>query len=304
VKKYGYNLHVLDVWSPQLAYILGLALTDGTVHKSLTRVTFYSSDTQMLEVVKTVFESNRPIIPHSHPDKSPIATKQMYVFHLDSKWAAERFCELGATPNKSYTGEYPRVPQAVWWHYFRGILDGDGNIFFSRKAGLRVTIAGNKNCITGLQSDLSEMFGLRAETKHLYTDRVKLLFLYGVNAEKALLQTYRNSENLRLERKFHQWVEWNDYGKLCDVSIRSSQGQKLCSSCRVIRNRLMNRRSDHYRRNSVWLPLRDLCKPEESHLLIEQLDRYEDGARLYGHRRAKRQTEKIVQELEAEHAVS
>ena len=36
----------------------------------------------------------------------------------------------------------------------------------------------------------------------------------------------------------------------------------------------MNRRSDHYRRKGTWLSLRDLGKPEESHLPIERLDRY------------------------------
>jgi hypothetical protein len=63
----------------------------------------------------------------------------------------------------------------------------------------------------------------------------------------------------------------------------------------------MNRRSDHYRRNGVWLALRELCRPEESHLLIEQLDRYQCfTARLYGQRCAKCKAERIVQELQTE----
>jgi hypothetical protein len=32
MKKYDYHLDVLNEWSPRLAYVLGLALTDGTVH--------------------------------------------------------------------------------------------------------------------------------------------------------------------------------------------------------------------------------------------------------------------------------
>src|SRR2546425_1786306 len=146
----------------------------------MTRVAFYSSDLQMLEIVRQVFESTRPVELHSSPDRNVVKTngttyvgkKQMYGFHVDSIQAAQRFCQLGVTPNKSYTGEYPQVPQEVWWHYFRGILDGDGNIFFSRKHGLRITIAGNRNCIIGLHSDLSEMFSLCSQTKHLDEDRV------------------------------------------------------------------------------------------------------------------------------------
>ena len=295
MKKYAYNLKVLDEWSPSLAYIIGLALTDGTIHKNMARVSFYSSDLQMLEIVKQFFESTRLVELHGSPDKNVVLTngtpyvgkKQMYVFHVDSMRATQRFCQLGVMPNKSYTGEYPQVAQEVWWHYFRGIFDGDGNIFFSRRHGLRITIAGNKNCVVGLYSDLSQKFSLCSHMKYLDKDRVKLLFLYGEFAEKALVQMYQESDHLRLERKYIQWLEWKDYGKLttscllCDVSIRSSQGQKLCHECQVIRNRLMNRRSDHYKRNGIWLPLRELCKPEESHFPVERLDRYVSGSALW-----------------------
>jgi hypothetical protein len=126
VRKYTQNLKVLDEWSPGLAYILGLALTDGNVNKLLTRVTFYSSDIQILEIVKQFFESTRPIVLHSRPGielldkrtgKTFTGKKQMYGFFIDSTPAARRFCELGIKPNKSYTGEYPIIPQDVWRQY-------------------------------------------------------------------------------------------------------------------------------------------------------------------------------------------
>jgi hypothetical protein len=286
LKKYTYDLNGLDEWSPGLAYILGLALTDGTIHNNMSRVTFYSTDLQMLEIVKQFFESTRSVELHSRPKKFEIngttyvGKKQMYAFHIDSTQAVQRFCQLGVTPNKSYAGPYPLVPLEVWGHYFRGILDGDGNISFSRKWGLRIKIAGNRNCVLGLQTDLAKLFSIHSTARYLDRDRVQLLDICGESAERALICMYQDSENLRLERKYHQWLDWNDHIKLtthcvlCDVSIRSPKGQKLCPSCRVIRNRLMNRRSDHYRRNGIWLPLRELCKPEESRLLIEQLDRY------------------------------
>lgn len=291
MKKYSQNLNVLDEWSPELAYIVGLALTDGNVNKLLTRVTFYSSDIQMLEIVKRVFESTRPIVEHSRPGmalnerngKTIVGKKQMYAFFVDSMQAAKRFCELGVKPNKSYTGDYPVVPKDVWWHFFRGVLDGDGNIYHygAGQGGLVVTIAGNRSTVLGMQADLLEYFSIRSRVRYLEEDRVKILVPYGgEDTERLLTLTYQDSENLRLERKYEKWVEWNERVKrvvpclLCDTPVRSPKGQKLCPPCRTIRNRLMNRRSDHYNRNGVWLPLRSLCKPEESHLHIENLDRY------------------------------
>src|SRR5215467_12102671 len=101
----------------------------------MSRIAFYSSDLQMLEIVQQFFESTRPVVTHSAPGKYSFekggttytGKKQMYAFDLDSKAAVERFMQLGVTPNKCYTGPYPSVPQEVWWHFFRGVLDGDGN---------------------------------------------------------------------------------------------------------------------------------------------------------------------------------
>ena len=287
---YTLNLNVLDEWSPGLAYILGVALTDGTINRNLTQVFFYLSDIQMLEVVRQVLEATHPIKLHSRPDiefvdkrsgKTFTGKKQMYAFYISSRRVAERFYQLGVKPNKSYDGDYPVVPKDVWWHFFRGILDGDGNIYFTRKEGLVVTIAGNRNCVLGLQADLAEYFSIRSRTRYLDKDRVKLLIPYGgEDTERLLTLTYQDSEDLRLERKYNQWLEWNEHVKLvracllCDTPIRAPHNQRLCPSCSTVRYRLMNRRNDHHKRNGVWLPLRSLCKPEESHLRIERLDRY------------------------------
>jgi hypothetical protein len=257
----------------------------------------------------TFFNRRAPVVSRSQPEKVRFQRNGVtYTGYVDSKRAVGRFCQFGVTPNKSDIGLYPIVPREVWWHYFRGILDGDGNINFSRTSGLRITIAGNRNCVLGLQSDLNEMFVVCSTARYLDEDRVKLLELRGGHAEKALTLLYQDSEDLRLERKYNQWLEWNQHFKLttncllCDVSLRASKGEKLCPSCRVIRNRLMNRRSDHYRRKGVWMSLRDLCKPEENHLPVERLDLYLESsafaARLYGQRRAKRKTEAIVKQLQ------
>jgi hypothetical protein len=291
MKKYDYNLEVLEHWSPGLAYVLGLALTDGSVRKDLTRISFYSTDQQMLEIVRDFFQSTRPVVPHSRPEKALfqrrgvtyIGKKQMYAFYIDSKRAVECFYQFGVTPNKSSAGPYPAVPRDVWWHYFRGILDGDGNILFSGKVGLRISIAGNKDCVLGLQSDLAELFSIHSQTAYLDEDKCKYLYVYGENAERSLALAYQDSQNMRLERKYHQWLEWNQNVKLivncllCEVPLRASKGERLCPACRIIRQRLMNRRSDHYRRKGVWLSLRDLCKPEERYLPVERLDRYGEG---------------------------
>ena len=126
----------------------------------------------------------------------------------------------------------------------------------------------------------TQWFDIESHAKHLGEDHVKLLFLYGAHAERALARTYEDSQGLRLDRKYAQWLDWNKNGKLvvtcllCETPIRASKGQRLCLWCRVIRQRLMNRRSDHYRRKNVWLSLRAVCRPTEQHLPVERLDRY------------------------------
>lgn len=277
--KYTINSDFFAEWSQDLAYVVGYVIGDGNINKSLTTLTIVSIDKAHLETINTAIGSDRPL--HKRVlDRTYERAKQTWSLSVSSAVVVHRLLHLGIEPDKSVSGGYPSVPKEFWWQFFRGILDSDGNILFSPKAGLRVTIAGNRKCIIGLQSDLSQFFSIDSLTKHLDEDGVKLLFLYGSNAERALTLIYQNSDSLRLERKYNQWLEWNQHFKLitncllCDTLIRASKGEKLCPSCRVIRTRLMNRRSDHYRRKGTWLPLRDLCRPEESHLLIERLDRY------------------------------
>jgi hypothetical protein len=277
--KYTINSDFFVEWSQDLAYVLGYIIGDGNINKSLTTLTIVSIDKDHLEKINAAIGSDRPL--HQRVlDSTYERAKQTWSLFVSSAVVVHCLLHLGIEPDKSVSGGYPSVPKEFWWHFFRGILDSDGNILFSPKAGLRVTIAGNRKCIIGLQSDLSQLFSIDSHTKYLDEDGVKLLFLYGRNAERALTLIYQNSDSLRLERKYNQWLEWNQDFKLttncllCDIPLRASKGEKLCPSCRIIRTRLMNRRSDHYRRKGTWLSLRDLCKPEESHLPIERLDRY------------------------------
>ncbi len=277
--KYTINLDFFAEWSQDLAYVLGYIIGDGNINKLLTTLTIVSTDKDHLETINAAIGSNRPLyqgVLHN----TYINAKQTWSLLISSTVVIRHLIHSGIEPDKSVSGGYPSVPKEYWWHFFRGILDSDGNILFSPKAGLRVTIAGNRKCIIGLQSDLAQFFTIDSHTKHLDEAGVKLLFLYGENAERALTLIYQNSDSLRLERKYNQWVEWNQHFKritkclLCDIALSASKNEKLCPSCRLIRTRLMNRRSDHYRRKGIWLSLRDLCRPEESHLPIERLDRY------------------------------
>ena len=277
--KYTINIDFFAEWSQDMAYVLGYVIGDGNVDALLTRLTIVSKDKDHLEKINAAIGSNRPLYQRAL-DNPYEGAKQTWSLIVASTAVVHHLLRFGIEPNKSISGSYRSVPKEFWWHFFRGILDSDGNILFSPKAGLRVTIAGNWKCIRGLQSDLSHLFSIDSQTKHLDEDRVKLLFLYGENAERVLTLMYQNSDGLRLERKYTQWLEWNQHFKLmtscllCEAPLRASKGQKLCLSCRVIRTRLMNRRSDHHRRRGTWLSLRTLCKPEESHLPIERLDRY------------------------------
>jgi hypothetical protein len=93
--------------------------------------------------------------------------------------------------------------------------------------------------------------------------RDKKLLCQKIKAERALTLAYQGSENLRLKRKRSQWLERNEHVKLvracllCDIPVRASKSQRPCLPCRVIRQRLTHRRSDHYKRNGVWLSLRE-----------------------------------------------
>src|SRR5437899_2547815 len=111
------------VWSPELAYAVGLIATDGNLSPSGRHVSVSSGEREVLETFLRCID-RRAKIGHV---KGGFGTHGLCVQIGDVglyRWLQS----IGLTPRKSLTLGAIEVPDAFLGHLLRGLLDGDGSI--------------------------------------------------------------------------------------------------------------------------------------------------------------------------------
>jgi hypothetical protein len=136
-------------WSQEMAWTLGLLFTDGHIHSNV--VQFTSVDAELLEKVRTIFQSSRSIQKRTQSyDKS----KHIYAFAFSHPKIAEDLRKLGLHEKKSLDIVFPEVPEEYMRHFIRGCWDGDGSIFFDQNNLVASYISGSKKFIERLVQEL------------------------------------------------------------------------------------------------------------------------------------------------------
>jgi len=114
------------VWSPELAYAVGLLVTDGCLSNDGRHIIFRSCDIDQIEAlrlclhIQTTIESPRYEVEHGQRVcyRLQIGDVQLY------RW----LLRIGLFPKKSYTIGPIAVPDEFFRDFLRGHLDGDGMI--------------------------------------------------------------------------------------------------------------------------------------------------------------------------------
>lgn len=197
-------------WSPEMAYVLGLLITDGCVSKTGV-ISLSMNDRELLEKVKKVMGSAHNITPSKHQ-------KGLYYFHFAREKLVEDLCKFGIFPRKSLTVKFPDVPQDFLTHFIRGVFDGDGSVSFDKrcsKSPIRTGFySGSKDFIEKLEENL-EKLGL--PKRNISQQKTKNGIYYGIkyghyNSLQLFHILYKNTQNgLFLERKYRRFLEESRY---------------------------------------------------------------------------------------------
>lgn len=112
-------------WSPELAYVVGLIATDGSLSIDRRHISITSNDTQLLDTAKKCLKINNRITP-----KSSGFTGKKTCHHIQFgnivlyKWLVN----IGLIPNKTWLLRSLKIPNKYFFDFLRGHLDGDGSI--------------------------------------------------------------------------------------------------------------------------------------------------------------------------------
>jgi hypothetical protein len=149
------NRRFFTSWSREMAYVLGVIYTDGDLYSDPVRKSYRfgvsQKEPELLNKVLRLMDCNARLC---HTKKRGIAG-ELYRFAVQNKEMYAALIDLGLSPNKSKTMEFPNVPQEFVRDFIRGCWDGDGSIYFESPRKLRGSYTcGSLNFIERLVQEL------------------------------------------------------------------------------------------------------------------------------------------------------
>ncbi len=112
------------IWTPGLAYLVGLIATDGCLSGDGRHIDITSKDFQLLETVNEIL-----------PRRQKIAFKRnghgqtAYCIQIGDVAMYRWLLQLGLTPRKSKAIGRLKIPKELFADFFRGVFDGDGSAY-------------------------------------------------------------------------------------------------------------------------------------------------------------------------------
>lgn len=210
-RKYKVNKNFFRKWSKNMAYVLGWIYSDGNLSQNGTNFKITSIDKDILILINSLMKSDYPIKNYKTKEG-----KDYYVLYFCYKYMYNDLLKLGLFPNKSKTISLPEVPDNYFFHFLRGIIEGDGSIYvenlkYKNKQYniLRTSIiSGSYKFLNQLQLKISKLIQLKP--KNIYKNHTAYNIRYSQKESKILLKKlYENAKNNFLQRKYNIWQRWN-----------------------------------------------------------------------------------------------
>ncbi|WP_438318923.1 LAGLIDADG family homing endonuclease [Sporosarcina sp. FA9] len=118
-RKNKVNEDFFKTWTHEMAWVLGLFVTDGHVNKRIHSIYFAQKDERILRQIAKYMEADYVLAPNKDPDSTPILIINSKVMKFDLE-------TLGINANKSLSVPFPNVPDEYLPSFIRGVIDGDG----------------------------------------------------------------------------------------------------------------------------------------------------------------------------------
>ncbi|RSK27171.1 hypothetical protein EJF36_09930 [Bacillus sp. HMF5848] len=175
------NENFFKVWTNEMAWVLGLFITDGTVSNSNHSISFTQKDERILRLVAKYMEADYVLAASGK-------TRQTPTLVINSKEIKQDLEKIGITSNKSTSVPFPNVPKEYLPSFVRGVIDGDGWV---DKEGYTMNITTASPYFANSVLDVFRSWDLRCEIKLTQGDSKTIIyrvFVKGRNSIKRLAQ--------------------------------------------------------------------------------------------------------------------
>ncbi len=149
----GHDFYEIDEsffsdWTPEMAWVLGLIYTDGYMKGNNMRLAM--NDLDVIEKVIALLNYSKPVKVLKHNKK------KLYSVEFHRELMAKDLLSLGVHQAKSFSLEFPDMPNEMKTHFIRGCWDGDGGISISNNKISAYYTSGSEKFITVLSETLFE----------------------------------------------------------------------------------------------------------------------------------------------------
>lgn len=201
---YNYNINYFKTLTPDSEYILGFLYTDGNLSNVGHKITMnlQEKDRHILEEMSEKIRGIRKVI-ELKAAKSPSSDKMCQPqcrLQICNKHIYKDLESYGFHPKKSKT-IVPHQSLKNSIHFWRGVIDGDGNVHTTLIKGkfiLRISLSGNYNTLKGFLEFVTKYCNTKASVRK--NDNIFNTSLVGKNAKIIMKLLYEN-EGMALIRK-------------------------------------------------------------------------------------------------------
>lgn len=194
--------------SKDYLYALGFTIADGCLTKGRLQFTLKPIDIDQLYLLKRIFNFKNKISTYNFSN----GLSQVYTA-FKASYFIEDLLHLGIMPRK--TGKEIWLPYMENHHFVRGFFDGDGSVHIktdkakNHKAIRTSFCCSNKKFISQLNNYISKELNIAPKT--VYKGKSAYKIVYNKSHSNLLCEwMYKNSEGLRLERKYNKYLEIKD----------------------------------------------------------------------------------------------
>lgn len=192
---------------------MGIIAADGCVYikENRTKVlafAFHEQERDILEIIKHYMCANYNIKQ---------ASNNHIQMQINSNKIVEDLAKYNIHPRKTWDYEPINIPQKYIWHFIRGYFDGDGSVWHKRNYHERpsewyVNFCGNYQTILWLQKQLAQYdinVAIREDKREKYSHKFYYIVLSNTSSIYNFIKLlYKDSENLRLSRKYNKCMEY------------------------------------------------------------------------------------------------
>lgn len=112
-------------WTRELAYVVGLLVTDGNLSKDGRHISLRSSDIDLIQTFRKCLSLQTKI---NTSINNGFEKKPSYLMQFSNAHFYRWLLEIGLFPAKTYTIGEIKVPDQFFRDFLRGHLDGDGTV--------------------------------------------------------------------------------------------------------------------------------------------------------------------------------